>query len=105
VLRIIGLLFIPQVAESYKSDSGSAQEQVQVQVQESVDAFTHAAEKAGIKVSAPAPSSAPVDAGPEHEEIDIAAAAREHAEKTLEKGATYADAAKDVVDAKVNGDV
>jgi hypothetical protein len=102
VLRFIGLLCIPQVAESYKSDSASAQEQVQVQ--ESVDAFTHAAEKAGIKVSAPAPSSAPVDAGPEHEEIDIAAAAREHAEETLEKGATYADAAKDVVDEKVNGD-
>jgi hypothetical protein len=38
------------------------------------------------------------------EETEIAAAAREHAQKAQEAGATYADAAKGTVEEKVNGD-
>jgi hypothetical protein len=66
-------------------------------VQESRAAFADAAERVGIKVRAPAEDA-------QEQEIEVAAAAREHTEEAQAAGFSFADAAKGVVAEELNGD-
>jgi hypothetical protein len=77
------------------TNSQVSEADVSLKVEDSRAAFAEAAEGAGIKITSLVPND-------EEKETEVAAAAREHAEAAQDAGFSYADAAKGVVEEKLN---